>query len=42
VVEVPEVVETALVGDAPDGAKLLDRDRLTRCFQPEAKWVVQE
>src|SRR3989442_12692668 len=39
VVEVPQVVEAGLVGDAPDRAQRLDRDVLPRCLQPEAEWM---
>ena len=37
VVEVPQVVETALVGDPPHRAELIDGDVLTGGFQAEAK-----
>ena len=37
VVEVPNVVESALVGEAQDSAQVLDGDGLTRCLQPETK-----
>src|SRR5207237_2368200 len=39
VVEVPQVVEAGLVGDAPDRAHRLDRDVLARCLQPEPEWM---
>src|SRR5439155_1732257 len=39
VVEVPQVVEAGLVGDAPDRAQRLDRDVLARCLQPEPEWM---
>src|SRR5438105_2741423 len=37
VVEVPQVVESAFVGKAPDRAQVLDGDALTRRLQPETK-----
>src|SRR5438876_1565899 len=42
VVEVPDVVEAAFVGDAPDRAQLLDGDALARCFQSETEWMSHE
>src|SRR5256885_4243428 len=39
VVEVPQVVEAGIFGDAPARAELLDGDRLAGCLQPETKWM---
>src|ERR1041384_8492755 len=42
VIEVPHVVEAALVGDLPARAQLLDRDPLARGLQAEAKGMRHE